>query len=218
MHVLTGDKIQIQPSFKEDVYLRPYPCLSILSGIKSPRILFLSLDRFRLLSPTSHPPSSSLLCLSLAVRLSTIPCPSFILPRSRDSSHAPVFVDRKWNWCCTMSSEIQETCKKREKERERESVCVCVCVCVRERERDKQQHARVRIPTCVCSRRPCRVPYAILTGFRIKNIIKSRAACCQRADRRKNNVAESREIRFPSFCRYITLFETHVGRRRDYTL
>ena len=141
MHVLTGDKIQIQPSFKEDVYLRPYPCLSILSGIKSPRILFLSLDRFRLLSPTSHPPSSSLLCLSLAVRLSTIPCPSFILPRSRDSSHAPVFVDRKWNWCCTMSSEIQETCKKREKERERE--CVCVCVCEGERERQ----------TAACSRK-----------------------------------------------------------------
>lgn len=52
MHVLAGDKIQIQPPFREAVYLRPYPSLSILSGIKSPRILFLSLDRFRRLCPS----------------------------------------------------------------------------------------------------------------------------------------------------------------------
>lgn len=86
MHVLTGDKIQIQPPFRKPVYLRPYPFLSILSGIKSPRILFLSLHRFRLLCPFS--PSLSLsvflsLCLSLSLSRFETLHPSFsVLLRS----------------------------------------------------------------------------------------------------------------------------------------
>lgn len=102
MHVLAGDKIQIPAPFRGTVYLRPYPFLSILSGIKSPRILFYF--------PSTAPAFFAHLCLPLLLSPSISPSyvtfrPSF---HPRHMPRAPVFVDRKWNWCSAMTSMIQE--------------------------------------------------------------------------------------------------------------